>query len=196
MYDIERRQAAFDAVREGRSPGVAALIRYGDGTPSSQDASRSRLARKDGKVGISLIGFGNHVLGQAPAEPSGDDARSRSAASRRPPARNAAALAEKLDATMITTTSMTSSSDPGTDGVLICSSQPEHYEHICKAIDAGKAMFVEKPMVTRLDHFGDILRRMEGHGILLTLGLNRRYSPMIQRLRDDDRRRDRLRRVH
>jgi predicted dehydrogenase len=74
--------------------------------------------------------------------------------------------------------------DAGTDGVVIGSTQPEHYGHICKAIAANKAVFVEKPMITRLEDFRDLLRRMEGEPVLLTVGLNRRYSPMVQRLRD------------
>src|SRR5262249_41469027 len=52
------------------------------------------------------------------------------------------------------------------------------------AIEADKAILIEKPMVTRLDQFQDILRRMESKRLLVTVGLNRRYSPMIQRLRD------------
>ena len=66
---------------------------------------------------------------------------------------------------------------------MICSSQPEHYEHISAAIDAGKAVFIEKPMVTRMDDFGGLLRLMEEQPTLVTLGLNRRYSPMVDTLR-------------
>jgi predicted dehydrogenase len=74
--------------------------------------------------------------------------------------------------------------DPGTDAVLICSSQPEHYEHLCAAIDADMPTLIEKPMVTRIDHFRDVVQRMDGRDLLVTVGLNRRYSPVFQRLRD------------
>jgi predicted dehydrogenase len=73
--------------------------------------------------------------------------------------------------------------DPDTDGVLICSSPAEHYEHILMAINARKAVFAEKPLVTRLDHFTEISRMMEKRPILLSVGLNRRYSPLVDRLR-------------
>jgi predicted dehydrogenase len=67
---------------------------------------------------------------------------------------------------------------------LICSSQPEHYEHLCAAIDAGMPTLIEKQMVTRIDHFRDVMQRMDGRDLLVTVGLNRRYSPIFQRLRD------------
>jgi len=86
-------------------------------------------------------------------------------------ARHAAAVAENLGATMITTDVDELLKDPGTDGVLICSSQPEHYEHIVKTIEAGKAAFVEKPMVTRIEDFAALLKLVDGHGSLVTLGL-------------------------
>jgi polar amino acid transport system substrate-binding protein len=99
-------------------------------------------------------------------------------------ARNAATVGEKVGAAIITTDVDELLDDAGTDGVVIGSSQPEHYGHICKAIEANKAVFVEKPMVTRLEDFRNLLRRTEDEPVLLTVGLNRRYSPMLRRLRE------------
>ena len=184
VYDLNEVQDAFDAIRNRELPGIAALIRYGTEEP---DRSRTRQIhsrpRQDGAVGISLIGLGNHML--ATHLPNlrgmpGVEIRGIASAT----ARNAAAVGEKVGAAMITTDVDELVEDAGTDGVVIGSTQPEHYGHICKAIAANKAVFVEKPMVTRLEDFRDLLRRMEGEPVLLTVGLNRRYSPMVQRLRD------------
>lgn len=84
---------------------------------------------------------------------------------------------------MITTDVDELLADEGTDAVMICSNQPDHYEHIRAAISAGKAVFIEKPMVTRLDDFAELLRLMEERPTLVTLGLNRRYSPLVDALR-------------
>ena len=69
-------------------------------------------------------------------------------------------MAKGLGATLITTDVDELLADDGTDAVMICSSQPEHYGHIRAAISAGKAVFIEKPMVTRLEDFGELLRLM------------------------------------
>jgi predicted dehydrogenase len=92
-------------------------------------------------------------------------------------------VAKGLGATMITTDVDELLADEGTDAVMICSSQPEHYEHIRAAVSAGKAVFIEKPMVTRLDDFAKLLQLMEEKPALVTLGLNRRYSPLTDTLR-------------
>jgi predicted dehydrogenase len=139
--------------------------------------------RRHGQVGISLVGFGNHVLAQHLPNlraMSGVEIRGIASAT----GRAAIAVADKVRPTLVTTDAHEVMQDPGTDGVIIASAQPEHYEHLCLAIDAGKAILVEKPLVTRLDHFADILRRMRDEPVLLTVGLNRRYSPAVQRLRD------------
>jgi predicted dehydrogenase len=44
---------------------------------------------------------------------------------------------------------------------------------------------VEKPMVVHPEHFGELLKRMEDSPVILTLGLNRRYSPLVQTLREE-----------
>jgi predicted dehydrogenase/threonine dehydrogenase-like Zn-dependent dehydrogenase len=184
VYSLDEAQDAFDAIRNRELPGIAAVIRYGTEEP---DRSRTRRIhsrpRRDGAVGISLIGLGNHMLAthlpNLRAMP-GVEIRGIASAT----GRNAAAVAEKVGAAMITTDVDELLEDAGTDGVVIGSTQPEHYGHVCKAVEAGKAVFVEKPMVTRLEDFRDLLRRMEDGPVLLSVGLNRRYSPMVERLRD------------
>ena len=184
VYDLEDVQSAFDAVQQRTLGGLAALIRYSDEEPERRATIDVHpRPRKEGAVGISLIGFGNHALAQhLPNLRAMRGVEIRGIASAT--GRNAAALAEKVDATIITTDIQAVLDDDGTDGVIISTTQPEHYGNLCQAIEANKAILVEKPLVTRVEDFADILRRMEGKDILLTVGLNRRYSPMIKRLRD------------
>jgi len=181
VYPVEQAQEPFDAIRERKLPGVAALISYRpdpDRSPTIQVSSRPR---KDGKVGVSLIGFGNHVLGMhLPNLKAMRDVELRGIASAT--GRNASAEAKGLGVTMITTDVDELLADEGTDAVMICSNQPEHYGHLRAAVAAGKAVFIEKPMVTRLEDFAELLRLMEVQPTLVTLGLNRRYSPLVDEL--------------
>jgi predicted dehydrogenase/threonine dehydrogenase-like Zn-dependent dehydrogenase len=182
VYPVERAQEPFDAIREHTLPGVAALISYGSDPDRSRTMQINPRPKRDGKVGVSLIGFGNHVLGMhLPNLKSIRDVEIRGIASAT--GRNASVSAKSLGATMITTDVGELLADEGTDAVMICSNQPDHYEHVRAAISAGKAVFIEKPMVTRLDDFGELLRLMEKRPTLVTLGLNRRYSPLVDDLR-------------
>ena len=161
VYPVERAQEPFDAIRERTLPGVAALISYGPDPDRSRTKEINPRPKREGRVGISLIGFGNHVLSKhLPNLKSMRDVELRGIASAT--ARNASVVAKGLGATMITTDVDELLADEGTDAVMICSSQPEHYEHIRAAVSAGKAVFIEKPMVTRLDDFGELLRAHGG----------------------------------
>jgi predicted dehydrogenase len=181
VYPVESAQEPFDAIRQHTLPGVAALISYRPDPDRSQTIRVSSRTRTDGKVGISLIGFGNHVLGMhLPNLKAMRDVELRGIASAT--GRNASAEAKGLGVTMITTSVDELLADEGTDAVMICSNQPEHYEHLRAAVAAGKAVFLEKPMVTRLDDFAALLRQMEEQPTLVTLGLNRRYSPLVDEL--------------
>jgi predicted dehydrogenase len=182
VYPVDRAQEPFDAIRERKLPGVAALISYGSAPDLGATKQIKPRPKRDGKVGISLIGFGNHVLSKhLPNLKAMRDVELRGIASAT--ARNASVVAEGLGATMITTDVDELLKDDGTDAVMICSSQPEHYGHIRAAVSAGKAVFIEKPMVTRIDEFGELLRLMAEEPALVTLGLNRRYSPLTDTLR-------------
>jgi predicted dehydrogenase/threonine dehydrogenase-like Zn-dependent dehydrogenase len=182
VYPVERAQEPFDAIRERTLPGVAALISYGAEPDRRRTMQINPRPKRDGKVGISLIGFGNHVLStHLPNLQSMRDVEVRGIASAT--ARNASVIAKNVGATMITTDVGELLADDGTDAVMICSSQPEHYGHIRAAVTAGKAVLIEKPMVTRLEDFSELLRLMEKQPTLVTLGLNRRYSPLVDSLR-------------
>ena len=184
-FPVDKVQDAFDAISSGRLPGVAALIEY-DTTQTLERRQtvtvRSR-SKPHGKVGISIIGCGNHVLAKhlpnLRAMPQVDIRGLASATGK-----NATMIAKEVGATLITTDIDTLLNDPDTDALLICSSQPEHAAHIQRAIRAGKAMFVEKPMVTRYGDFKTIAQLMASQPVLFTLGLNRRYSPLVSKLRE------------
>ena len=184
VYDLDDVQGAFDAVQQGTLPGVAALIRYRADEPDRRRTKEfSPRPRRRGRVGISLIGFGNHALAQhLPNLRATPGAEIRGIASAT--GKNASVVAKHVGATIVTTDVQAVLKDPGTDGVIICSSQPEHFEHLTAAIEANVPTLVEKPLVTRLDQFRDVLRTMEDRNLIVAVGLNRRYSPILRQLRD------------
>jgi predicted dehydrogenase/NADPH:quinone reductase-like Zn-dependent oxidoreductase len=181
---LERVQDAFDAIAEGRLGGVAALIEYDTHRLDRRTTvSVHPRGRTSGKVGISIIGCGNHALAtHLPNLRSMDGVEVRALASAT--GKNASMVAKSAGATMVTTDIGELLRDEGTDAVLVCSTQPEHAGHILAAVESGKAVFAEKPMATRVEDLGRVARSMEAKPVLFTLGLNRRYSPMVARMRE------------
>lgn len=184
VFHLDDAQDAFDAIADGSLGGIAALIDYG----ASAELDRRKTLpikprqRADGKIGVSVVGCGNHFLGKhLPSLRAHSDVEIRGLASAT--GKNASMIAKGIDATVITSDTSEVMNDDGTDAVLICSGHAEHREHIEQGFLAGKAMYVEKPMVTTIADFKQVCALQAEHGTLFTLGLNRRYSPAISHVR-------------
>lgn len=88
-------------------------------------------------------------------------------------------LATELDAQCASLSQVLDDDNVG--GVLICSSTNRHLEHALAAVEAGKAVFCEKPIDLDLAK----VRQAEQHfrGARFLLGFNRRHDPHFQRLK-------------
>lgn len=182
-YQLARAQDAFDAIRDGTLKGITALLEYDTSRPPARERTVAvrDAVKSGGKLGVSIIGVGNHVLSKhLPNLKAAAEVEIRHLVSAT--GKNAAMVAKEAGATAITSDLDAALADPDTDLVMICSSQPEHGEHLVRCIDASKAVFVEKPMVTTLDQFKEVAKRMAATPVPFTLGLNRRYSPMLGKL--------------
>jgi predicted dehydrogenase len=74
--------------------------------------------------------------------------------------------------------------DPDVDVVYVATRHDQHYPIACAAVEAGKAVFVEKPMTMTAAEGRDLVERVAKHKVLLTVGFNRRFSPHVVRLRE------------
>lgn len=185
-FPLERVQEAFDALGKRALGGVAALVSYrSDEAPDRRRALPIRPRPvADGKVGISIVGCGNQVLGKhLPNLSRIPQAEIRGLVSAT--GKNAVTVARRYNATTTATDLREILEDPGTHCVMICSRQHLHCGPIVEAMEAGKAIFVEKPMVTTLEDYRRVARAMAEHPVLFTLGLNRRYSPLVARLQEE-----------
>jgi predicted dehydrogenase/threonine dehydrogenase-like Zn-dependent dehydrogenase len=79
--------------------------------------------------------------------------------------------------------------DPAVDAVVVATRHDSHAELVIRAIEAGKHVFVEKPLA--LNH-GDVDRieaamavsRTAGHAPMVMVGFNRRFAPHVVRTTD------------
>lgn len=76
--------------------------------------------------------------------------------------------------------------DSEVDGVVIASRHNQHASMVCACLEAGKSVYVEKPLALSLDELREIetayeaAARDEG-GPILMVGYNRRFSPHVVR---------------
>jgi myo-inositol 2-dehydrogenase/D-chiro-inositol 1-dehydrogenase len=72
--------------------------------------------------------------------------------------------------------------DMGIEAVLIATSTDTHAFIVKDAAKAGKQVFCEKPLALNLDDIDDVMHTVEGSGIKLQVGYNRRFDKSFQRV--------------
>ena len=74
--------------------------------------------------------------------------------------------------------------DPNINTVAILTRHDSHADLVIKALKAGKNVFVEKPLATNSAQLSAISKQLKANShSLLTVGFNRRFSPLAQNLK-------------
>jgi predicted dehydrogenase/threonine dehydrogenase-like Zn-dependent dehydrogenase len=74
--------------------------------------------------------------------------------------------------------------DDSIDAVFVVTRHSSHAALTCRALQAGKAVFVEKPLALGSDELAQILETVDATGNdRLMVGFNRRFSPMLVQMR-------------
>lgn len=198
-YGIEDTAAAFDLVT-GRTDGhsLAVSLSYpvpeeagGNGKAdadivrrimSSPSASRSE-STGDGTVRVGVIGAGSFATNfMIPALKKQRHAVLTGIASAR--GAHASALARKHGFRFCTSDADEILNDPETDCIFVLTRHNLHAPLAVKAMEAGKHVFVEKPLAMTEEELDAVVQASERTGRIVQTGFNRRFAPMGRRLHD------------
>lgn len=91
----------------------------------------------------------------------------------------AAALAERVGAQRHSDSSSDVIQDPRVNAVFISSAEPAHAEPAIEALEAGKAVFIEKPIATTREDADAIIAAAEANDALLRIGYSVRFRRNI-----------------
>ena len=92
------------------------------------------------------------------------------------------ALAKKYKIGKSTTDYKSILNDPAIDLVMITTRHNQHAHMVVESLQAGKHVFVEKPLALNREELNDILGAYNGSKTL-TVGFNRRFSPHMQKVK-------------
>ena len=186
----EEAQRAYDALVSGGDIGI--LLRYGGpgGTPSGDTLKRTVVHRSGTAAGetvtVGVIGAGNFARRQLLPALHGPSTRIKWLATSS--GISGAHAVRKFGIEQSTTEYRRVLDDDEVDAVLIATRHDQHARMVVDALEAGKSVFVEKPLCVSEDELGDVTRAYEssGHGAkgpLLMVGFNRRFSPFVTAVR-------------
>lgn len=182
-FPIEDAMAAYDLLQTDE-PYLAVLLTYpGDGAPLSHSVDIPRSAApKTGDVGIGFVGFGNYARGVLlPAVTKAGGANLRAVVTAT--GLSAVNAAEKFGFTKAATDAQELFDDPACDAVFIATRHDTHAGLAVRALEAGKHVFVEKPLALNEDELARVFAALEGSQAMLTVGFNRRFAPMVRQAR-------------
>jgi predicted dehydrogenase/threonine dehydrogenase-like Zn-dependent dehydrogenase len=92
-------------------------------------------------------------------------------------------LAKKFGIAKVTTDYNMLLEDKTIDGVIIATPHNQHSAMAIKALEAGKKVFVEKPLALNMEELASIVKAAESCGKSVTVGFNRRFAPFIVQLK-------------
>ena len=185
-YAVEDAPEGYRAL-DGSGPRVAFLLRYGAESapppPSRIVPVRTAASPKPGTVGVALIGAGEFarqtllpVLARHPAVRLRAIVGGNSGSSLH--------HARRFGAELCTTDPRAVFEDEAVEAVVIAT---RHDSHAALAVDAarhGKAIFVEKPLALTLEECRAVSKAVAESGVLLAVGFNRRFAPLMRRARE------------
>lgn len=181
VVDLENFEEIYGDMRKRGS--IASILRYPEkANESSVVAIEGKsMAPSKGKIGI--IGAGNYTSSTVVPCLSKAGAKIKYIASAG--GLNAKVLAKKAGAEMATSDYQEILKDQEVDMVIVTTRHNLHAKMVLETLQAGKSVFVEKPLCLNLDELNQIEEAYQqaGKNLTLTVGFNRRFSPFATKLK-------------
>jgi len=185
-FDISAAADAYDLLVSG-TPSLGILIDYRN--DPEKPASTAALGHTVGlgrtastnKGSIAFIGAGNYAARLLIPAFKASGASLRTVVS--VGGVTAVHQGVKHGFDLASTDAGSSITDPAIDAVVVATRHDSHAHYVLQALSAGKHVFVEKPLCLTLDELARIEMAAGGGSPLLMVGFNRRFAPLIQRMK-------------
>ena len=186
IVPLEEYQTIYGDMGKGSS--IASLLAYPE-KPSTQSTVRYQSVSFEGKKGIiGIIGAGNFTkMTLLPALKSGaSQDRAMQVNLKYIASANGlsgTALAQKHGIAFSTTDYKEILKDEEVDLVMITTRHNQHARLTMEALNAGKHVFVEKPLAIFEEEFEELVKTPTLSDRSVTVGFNRRFSPHAQKMK-------------
>ncbi|MYW69739.1 Gfo/Idh/MocA family oxidoreductase [Streptomyces sp. SID8379] len=196
VSDFDDAVETYQRLKDGELKAVAVLFRYPDQKAQGETEAAAPVvavpAVKRGgatpapvraattPVRLAFVGAGNYATSMLLPHLAGRDGVELSTVVTTT-ALSAANAQRKFGFAEATTDLDAVLGDPAVDAVFVVTRHSSHAELTRKALLAGKAVFVEKPLALTEDELASVLAAVEESGNdRLQVGFNRRFSPLLR----------------
>ena len=192
VFPLERATEVYNDLSSGSLAAVGVLLEYPAPPADSQPPSTTRLvlssqvaARGTGErsLTVGFIGAGNYAssmllphLAQLSTVRLAHVATTKSL--------SAVNAQRRFGFTAASTSADAVLDDPSLDAIFIVTRHHTHADLVCRALQTGKAVFVEKPLALTRDELQHVIDTVISSGNdRLMVGFNRRFSPLLGQLK-------------
>ena len=194
IFPMANATAVYNDLAAGTLSAVGALLEYPAPEPDGQLARPTRPAApparpavprgsSQGQLAIGFIGAGNYAssallphLARLPGTALVHVATNRSL--------SALNAQRRFGFTTASTSADAVLQDEALDAIFIVTRHHSHADLVCRALETGRAVFVEKPLAlttTELDRVTETIARTGNDRLMV--GFNRRFAPLLTQLR-------------
>jgi predicted dehydrogenase/threonine dehydrogenase-like Zn-dependent dehydrogenase len=188
-FKIENAETAYEMIEKEKEPYLGILLEYNSSEASSLKTVelRAPLQTSGGEIGVGVLGAGNFArLVLLPSLRKIGTVKLRALCSAG--GLSAVQSGEKLGFEVAMSDEDEVYKDPTVGAVFILTRHDQHARQVIKALQAGKHVFVEKPLCLNLEE----LKKIESvysslitqnSSLILMVGYNRRFAPMAFQLK-------------
>lgn len=187
-YSIEKASEAYELIKTGRERYIGIILKYD--AESSVRTGKNIIhlpqvtikPKEKREITIGLIGAGIHATSTLLPNLKRLPVNIRGIATST--GLTAHSVAKKFGFDYCTTDYHELLHDPEIDAVIIATRNDTHAQITIDALNAGKDVFVEKPLATNIEDFQAIIEAWKSSNQRAMVGFNRRYSPYSSKIRD------------
>ncbi len=192
-FPIENATAVYDDLSSGALPAVGVLLEYPKPETRTAPPATSRVvsggqaatprAARQGQLAVGFIGAGNYATSMLlPPLASNPAVRLSHVATTR--SLSAVNAQKRVGFTTASTSADAVLEDTSLDVIFIATRHHSHAGLVCRALETGKTVFVEKPLALTREEIERILDVVEKTGNdRLMVGFNRRFAPLLADMR-------------
>jgi predicted dehydrogenase/threonine dehydrogenase-like Zn-dependent dehydrogenase len=195
VFPIADAAKVYADLRSGELKAVGVLLEYpvppedapapatSRVLPSAKNPPPRRTSVEKAQVAVGFIGAGNYASSMLlPNLARLGTARLTHVATTRP--LSAANAQRRFGFAIGSTTADAVLEDSSLDAIFIVTTHQTHAQLVCRALETGKAVFVEKPLALRNDEVDKIVGTIDKTGNdRLMVGFNRRFAPLLVQMK-------------
>jgi predicted dehydrogenase/threonine dehydrogenase-like Zn-dependent dehydrogenase len=192
VFPLEQATTVYKDLASGSLAAVGVLLEYPASTTDGKPPETSRLVSgtraaprgaADQRLAIGFIGAGNYASSMLlPHLARLDTVQLAHVATTR--SLSAVNAQRRFGFTTASTTADAVLDDKSLDALFIVTRHHTHADLVCRALQTGKAVFVEKPLALTGDELQRIIETVSSSGNdRLMVGFNRRFAPMLVQLK-------------